>query len=125
MTTVLTLVSPSLPERVRLPVRDGETLDAALTRAGFARSKRGCRRGGCGQCKVVLRAGSVRDERPIAPSVLSPAQRAAGEILFCRSVPQTDVEVLAADVVVRLVAPQLRLLAQRELERSSLTTNQP
>ena len=45
-------------------------------RSGF-QYRFGCKRGGCGVCKVRLILGEVRYERPIAASVLD-AERTAG-----------------------------------------------
>jgi ferredoxin len=111
---VLTLRVPDQPETL-VPVRPGETLDAALTRCGYVRRPRGCRRGGCGQCAVHVVAGSVVDERPVADTVLGPERRAAGEALLCRSLPVTDVTVRVAPGQVRCVSPIQLSLAQREL----------
>lgn len=117
MVPVLTLRVGADPE-VRLPIRDGETLDAALTRCGYARPRRGCRRGGCGQCLVTIVAGAVGDQRPIADTVLSPAQRAAGRALLCRSIPLGDVVVGADAGQIHCVSPLQRSLADRELARA-------
>lgn len=69
-----------------------ETILAALHRAGHAVSV-GCRRGGCGVCKVDLAAGDVDYTRPVADTVLTAEERADGVCLPCRAVPVTDVEV--------------------------------
>lgn len=113
-TLVLTLRTPS-QALARVPVRDGDTIDAALDRAGYIRPRRGCRRGGCGQCAATLIDGKVVDQRPIAESVLPPARRQAGAILLCRSVPVTDVLVAVAEGQVRCVSPLQRTLAERAL----------
>jgi ferredoxin len=81
-----------LPDGVRIPAADGETVLAALGRAGL-RYRIGCRRGGCGICKLQLLAGEVRYERPIAESVLSDDERVEGICLSCRAVPITNVLV--------------------------------
>lgn len=104
-----------LPSGERVAVRDGETLEAALVRSGYTRPRRGCRRGGCGQCKVQLVSGDVADERPIAGTVLPVAERAAGSILLCRALALGDVTVLVADGQVRCVSPIQRALAARDL----------
>jgi ferredoxin len=78
------------PDGVRVPVADGETVLAALGRAGL-RYRIGCRRGGCGICKVQLLAGEVRYERPVAESVLSDDEKVEGICLSCRAVPITNV----------------------------------
>ena len=79
-----------LPDGVRIRAADGETVLAALGRAGL-RYRIGCRRGGCGICKLQLVLGEVRYERPIADSVLSDDEKVAGICLSCRAVPITNV----------------------------------
>ena len=81
-----------LPDGIRIPAADGETVLAALGRAGL-RYRIGCRRGGCGICKLHLIAGEVRYERPIADSVLSDDEKVEGICLSCRAVPITNVLV--------------------------------
>ena len=65
---------------------------AALSRAGL-RYRVGCRRGGCGICKVQLVLGEVRYERPVADSVLSDDERVEGICLSCRAVPITNIAI--------------------------------
>jgi ferredoxin len=79
-----------LPGGVRIAARHGETVLGAAMRCGF-RYRFGCRRGGCGVCKVHLILGEVRYERPVAASVLSDRERAVGVCLSCRAVPITDI----------------------------------
>jgi len=81
-----------LPEGVRVVAHDSETLLRALSRAGL-RYRVGCKRGGCGICKVALLAGEVRYERPIADTVLSDDERVEGVCVSCRAVPLTDVVI--------------------------------
>ena len=69
-----------------------ETLLRALGRAGL-RYRVGCKRGGCGICKLHLLAGEVRYERPIADSVLTDDERVEGICLSCRAVPLTNVVI--------------------------------
>ena len=78
------------PDGDRIPATDGETVLAALGRAGL-RYRIGCRRGGCGICKLQLVAGEVRYEKPVAESVLSDDEKVAGICLSCRAVPITNV----------------------------------
>lgn len=96
-----------LPDAARVEARDGETVLAALTRASF-RYRIGCRRGGCGICKVRLALGEVRYERPIAASVLTDEERVEGVCLSCRAVPVTNVviELQEGDRLRRLL-PQM------------------
>jgi len=81
-----------LPDGVRVVAREGETLLRALARAGL-RYRVGCRRGGCGICKVQLKLGEVRYERPVADSVLSDDERVEGICLSCRAVPITNIVI--------------------------------
>jgi naphthalene 1,2-dioxygenase ferredoxin reductase component len=76
---------------VPLTSRKGTILDAALA-AGIA-YPHSCRVGECGSCKSRLIAGEVFSPVPADPTVLTPAERAAGLILPCRSWPKTDVTV--------------------------------
>lgn len=81
-----------LPEGVQLTANPDETLLRALGRAGL-RYRVGCKRGGCGICKVQLLLGEVRYERPIAGSVLSDDERVEGICLSCRAVPLTNIVI--------------------------------
>ena len=81
-----------LPDDVRVEAGEQETLLAALGRAGL-RYRVGCRRGGCGVCKVHLVLGEVRYERPIAESVLTDEERVQGVCLSCRAVPITNIVI--------------------------------
>jgi ferredoxin len=80
------------PDGAQIAARDGETVLAALARAGF-RYRIGCRRGGCGICKVHLLLGEVRYDKPIAATVLSDSERVKGICLSCRAVPITNVVI--------------------------------
>jgi ferredoxin len=81
-----------LPDGVHLVTLPDETLLRALSRAGL-RYRVGCKRGGCGICKVQLLLGEVRYERPIAASVLSDDERVEGICLSCRAVPLTNIVI--------------------------------
>jgi CDP-4-dehydro-6-deoxyglucose reductase len=78
-----------LPDGVYVTATGDETLLRALGRAGL-RYRVGCKRGGCGICKLHLLAGEVRYERPVADSVLSDDERVEGICLSCRAVPPTN-----------------------------------
>jgi CDP-4-dehydro-6-deoxyglucose reductase len=81
-----------LPDGVQVTAREDETLLRALARAGL-RYRVGCKRGGCGICKVQLKLGEVSYERPIAESVLSDDERVEGLCLSCRAVPITNIVI--------------------------------
>jgi ferredoxin len=79
-----------LPENVRVSAGPADTILGALARAGL-RYRVGCKRGGCGICKVQLVLGEVAYERPVAATVLTDDERVDGICLSCRAVPLTDV----------------------------------
>lgn len=81
-----------LPDGVRVSAGATDTVLRAVFRAGL-RYRAGCRRGGCGLCKVQLVLGEVAYERPIAPSVLTDDERVEGICLSCRAVPLTNVVI--------------------------------
>ena len=81
-----------LPDGLQVTAAEAETVLAALSRAGL-RYRVGCKRGGCGVCKVQLVLGEVRYERPVADSVLSDDQRVEGICLSCRAVPITNIAI--------------------------------
>lgn len=81
-----------LPDREQVIARPEETLLAALSRAGLG-YRIGCRRGGCGVCKLHLLLGEVRYERTVAESVLTDDERVEGICLSCRAVPITNVVI--------------------------------
>jgi CDP-4-dehydro-6-deoxyglucose reductase len=74
------------------PARDEENLLKALSRAGL-RYRVGCKRDGCGICKVHVALGEYRYERPIAPQVLSDDERVEGICVSCRAVPLTNIVI--------------------------------
>jgi len=80
------------PYDVRVAVRDGETLLRAIVREGY-KYRYGCRRGGCGFCKVHLVLGEVTYERLIDSRVLTDDERVSGICLSCRAVPLTNVVI--------------------------------
>lgn len=95
-----------LPGGERVPVRPGETILEGLYRAGFA-YRIGCRRGGCGICKVDLRAGEVTYNRAVSDEVLTPDELAEGTCLSCRAVPVGDVTIELREETLRTTNPIL------------------
>lgn len=96
---------------VEVSSRAGETVLAALVRSGYG-YRIGCRRGGCGVCKVELLSGTVEYPTAVAESVLPSADRTHG-CLTCRAVPTSDVVVrMLDDDKLRCVAPLLAALAR-------------
>ncbi len=77
---------------VELDGRPDESIMGTLSRHGFT-YRIGCRRGGCGFCKVDLLSGDVDYTKAVSPAVLSEAERAQGVCLSCRAVPLTDVVI--------------------------------
>jgi len=81
-----------LPDGLQINAAEAETVLKALTRAGL-KYRVGCKRGGCGICKVQLVLGEVRYERPVAESVLSDDERVEGICLSCRALPITNIAI--------------------------------
>lgn len=77
---------------IEIETRPGEAILGALCRRGYT-YKYGCRRGGCGVCKVHLISGQVAYPKIVAETVLSEADRRGGICLSCRAVPVTDVVI--------------------------------
>lgn len=96
-----------LPDDERVLVKPGETILRALTASGYG-YRIGCRRGGCGVCKVDLREGSVTYDHTVADSVLPAEEIAAGTVLSCRAVPDGDVTIELRDERLRLMSSLLR-----------------
>ena len=108
-----------LPSGTVIPVDQDETIISAMIRSGFL-IRIGCKRGGCGICKVLLAAGEVRYERAVADTVLSRDDIAAGVCLSCRAVPLTDVSItLQEGDRLHLVSPLLQRAAQRRRQRAT------
>ncbi|GAB2985266.1 2Fe-2S iron-sulfur cluster-binding protein [Amycolatopsis acidiphila] len=104
------------PAGVSLRSREDEPMLAALARCGYSH-RFGCRRGGCGTCKVELVSGAVRYPAPVPEQVLTAAERAAGVCVSCRAVPVGDVVIrLRRGDRLRCVAPILAALAATTME---------
>ena len=87
----------------------GERVLVALERAqGFGQLKSlprrlpvGCRRGGCGICRVRVLSGQY-DSGPMSRSCVSAEDEAAGVVLACSIYPQSDLSLrLETPVVVK------------------------
>ncbi|HET7922930.1 MAG TPA: CDP-6-deoxy-delta-3,4-glucoseen reductase [Gammaproteobacteria bacterium] len=92
-----------MPRKVRLKpsdrqfdVSDGETVLVAALRQGI-KLPYGCRTGSCGTCRAHVRAGgfSYPDGEPLALTAL---EMRHGEVLLCRAVPESDLEIEAQEV---------------------------
>ncbi|QAY62210.1 2Fe-2S iron-sulfur cluster binding domain-containing protein [Xylanimonas allomyrinae] len=99
---------------VPIPVRDGETVLAAIYRAGYA-VRAGCHRGGCGICTVQVVEGDVDYPVTVCEQALPASQRAQGVALACRAVPVDDVTIaVAPESRLRCIAPLLTRLVLGE-----------
>ena len=92
-----------------VPIRAGETILEGLYKAGYA-YRIGCRRGGCGICKVDLLDGEVSYNRIVADSVLSEQERADGTCLSCRAVPCGEITIALRKEALRRTNPFLSAL---------------
>lgn len=79
------------PSGLEAHLAEGEPVLSGLFRCGFTVRQVGCRRGGCGICKLELLAGEVSYQKLVADTVLSPAERADSVCLTCRAVPVGDI----------------------------------
>jgi ferredoxin len=87
----------------------GQTILEGLCHAGYA-YRIGCRRGGCGACKVDLLDGQVTYNRTIAASVLSNQERQDGTCLSCRAVPTGEITIALREETLRRTNPFLSAL---------------
>lgn len=94
------------PNGVVVPASDGDTIMAALNKNGYT-FLLGCRRGGCGICKIVVEEGETEHNRPVADTALPAEERAAGVRLGCRAVPQTDIRISLMKSALRVTNPLL------------------
>jgi ferredoxin len=78
-----------------VPAQAGDTLLAALLRAGLA-FPFSCQTGNCGTCKCQLVSGEVHD-LTYAEHTLSAAERARGIVLACRSELRGDAVIRRID----------------------------
>jgi len=92
---------------VSIELRSREPILTGLFRSGYA-YRVGCKRGGCGICKVDLVEGEVDYPVTVSADVLTADEHAAGVCLSCRAVPVADSVIrLRDDDRLRCVAPFL------------------
>jgi naphthalene 1,2-dioxygenase ferredoxin reductase component len=78
-----------------VPVQPGDTLLAALLRAGLP-FPFSCQTGNCGTCKCQLLSGEV-EMLEYSSHTLSTAERTRGVVLACRTLPRGDALVRRID----------------------------
>jgi ferredoxin len=78
-----------------VPAQAGDTLLSALLRAGLA-FPFSCQTGSCGTCKCQLVSGQVH-ELAYSEHAVSPAERARGIVLACRSELRGDAVIRRID----------------------------
>ena len=76
------------PSSVTVECREGDTVLAALERAGFALPNN-CRAGACGECKVRVQSGTF-DQGFVLDMALSQDERRAGFGLMCMAKPISE-----------------------------------
>lgn len=120
MTTII--VQPSGTE---IEIDPDDTVLAGLQKAGYAYTV-GCRRGGCGICKIDVLEGSFSYNRPVADTVVTEEERTDGTCLSCRAVPDVDLTIQMRDASLRLVNPLLGQLnaARRERAKAERTPSE-
>jgi CDP-4-dehydro-6-deoxyglucose reductase/ferredoxin-NAD(P)+ reductase (naphthalene dioxygenase ferredoxin-specific) len=110
----ITLIGHDQP----VEVQAGDTVLASLLRAGVA-FPFSCQAGNCGTCKCELVSGDVH-ELEYSEHALSPAERARGIVLACRTQVWDDTVVRRIDAEELVVHPS-RVLRCRVLEVDDLT----
>ncbi len=91
---------------------EDETVLSGLYKAGYAYTV-GCRRGGCGICKIDVISGDFTYNRPVAESVVTAEEREDGTCLSCRAVPDSDLTIQMRDENLRLVNTILRQMNEK------------
>lgn len=109
-------------EDVTITLNEGETVLEGLYRNGYA-YRIGCRRGGCGICKVDLLSGDVTYNRVVADTVLTDEERASGTCLTCRAVPTTDIEIQLRDEHLKKVGGLLAFAMRASAESTTSANN--
>lgn len=94
------------PDGVHVGARPGECILRALSRSGYG-YRVGCRRGGCGICKVDLIEGEVEYPDTVSEHILSAEERADGVALSCRATPASDVVISLRNDKLRCTSPLL------------------
>lgn len=85
------------PSGREFSVAEGETVLAGALRAGLFLPY-SCRSGSCGTCKGKVLEGGV-DYGVYEEKALPPAERDAGQALFCQARPQSDLVIEAREIV--------------------------
>ncbi len=82
-----------LDEDKSFTCKDSEDLIYAMHRAGIKPFPIGCRRGGCGICKVRVNQGEYIFERPMSKSKVSLEEEQEGIVLACCIRPTSDLKI--------------------------------
>lgn len=109
------------PSGQQVWLEPGETILAGLYKAGYAYAI-GCRRGGCGVCKVDAVEGEFTYNRPVAGTVVSEQEHADGACLTCRAVPDGDLTIEFRDCSLRIVNTLLHQINQSTRTRATEAT---
>ncbi|MGO1165281.1 MAG: 2Fe-2S iron-sulfur cluster-binding protein [Janibacter sp.] len=112
------------PSGTEVYVEPGDTVLCGLQKAGYAYTV-GCRRGGCGICKIDVLDGDFSYCRPVADTVITAEEIDDGTCLSCRAVPEGDVTIQLRDASLRLVNPLLSQLNVKARERAAAASTPP
>jgi CDP-4-dehydro-6-deoxyglucose reductase len=111
------------PDGITVETRPGEGILAALNRSGYG-YRVGCRRGGCGICKVDVLAGAVEYPVTVAETVLPARDRAQACALSCRAIPVQDVVIRLRDDRLRCTSPLLAAVFRVRRAENTATEGQ-
>ncbi len=67
------------PTGIEVPAAEDDTIMAALNKSGYTYLF-GCKRGGCGICKIEIVEGEIEHNRPVAETALSTEERERGHL---------------------------------------------
>lgn len=112
------------PSGTEIHVDPGDTLLVGLQKAGYAYTV-GCRRGGCGICKIDVLVGDFSYCRPVADTVITTQERSDGTCLSCRAVPEDDLTIQLRDASLRLVNPLLGQINATARQRAAAERTAP
>lgn len=84
-------IKVSQPEEITFSSKDNETVLEASIRSN-GKIKVGCKRGGCGICKIKVVDGEV-EQGPVSRTVLPLHEEKEGYVLACRTVPQSNITI--------------------------------
>lgn len=125
-------VTPAPVRRFTIRVQDGATFACAadervlvaMGQAGGRPIPVGCRRGGCGVCRVRVTEGAY-STAPMSATHVTPEEQAQGFALSCCIFPESDLVVELAPKPKRAAGVQLPIGATSSSSSDQISTEAP